>query len=475
MKYDAVIIGAGPSGLAAAVRLAHFGKTVCLLEAHSRLGGLNSWHHVRGIEISSGLHALTNYRSDGRGALGKLLRQLRIKFSELRLYPQGGSSIHFPSATLRFTNDPDFFRDEVAGVFPGDAAGFDAFRRLVNETDEGEMTSVQTSARDIIERHIKNPLLVDMLLCPVLFYGCPGGVGDGRDVGRARPDIDWLLFCVVWKCIFETGFACPAGGMRALWESLAERFQNDGGALRLSSPVETILTERGRSVGVRLEDGTEIMADTVLSSAGAVETERLLGGDAEIGPGEVSIVEGVAVLDKPSAAAGIEDTTIFCSFDDVLHFGRPDGLVDARSGVVCAMDNYQLPESEKKHILKFAQLASYPEWRRLAPDAYRAAKIRTAEGMRENLVKLGFTPEAARNEAGKFGFFDDVFTPLTLARFTRHAEGALYGSPVKSRTGETACANLFLIGADQGFHGIVGAMLSGVAMVNRHILAAPSA
>ncbi len=30
--------------------------------------------------------------------------------------------------------------------------------------------------------------------------------------------------------------------------------------------------------------------------------------------------------------------------------------------------------------------------------------------------------------------------------------------------------NLVLAGTDQGFLGIVGAMLSGVAMVNRHIL-----
>ncbi len=36
---------------------------------------------------------------------------------------------------------------------------------------------------------------------------------------------------------------------------------------------------------------------------------------------------------------------------------------------------------------------------------------------------------------------------------------------------DTDCENLFLIGADQGFHGIVGAMLSGVAMVNLHWLA----
>ena len=40
MKYDAIIIGAGMSGLAAAIRLAMFDKKVVVLEKHSIPGGL---------------------------------------------------------------------------------------------------------------------------------------------------------------------------------------------------------------------------------------------------------------------------------------------------------------------------------------------------------------------------------------------------------------------------------------------------
>ena len=39
--YDVVIIGAGMSGLAAGIRLAHFGKKVCIFERHNAVGGLN--------------------------------------------------------------------------------------------------------------------------------------------------------------------------------------------------------------------------------------------------------------------------------------------------------------------------------------------------------------------------------------------------------------------------------------------------
>lgn len=472
--YDAAIIGAGPSGLTAAVRLTHFGVKVCLIEAHTRLGGLNSWHHVKGIEISSGLHAFTNYKTDGRGGvLGKLLRQLRILIDDLELYPQKGSSIRFPSATLKFTNDPELFRQQVAEAFPNDIAGFDRLRLAIITTDEAEFTTKQSSARAVLEEYIHNPLLVDMLLCPVMFYGNPGGVGDGMDKTRARPDMDWLLFCVVWKCIFETGLACPAGGMRGIWEQLVKRFTDNGGELITGTGVQSMTTtaDEKKVHSLVLADGRVIEARTVFSSAGMQETARLLGDeDIRLDDNPISVVEGVSILDQPSAAAGFEDTTVFYSLDDNLVFARPQGLTDRRSGVLCAMDNYLLPEEKKKPILKATCLASYPAWRGLAKEQYAKSKQQAALDFAEDMDKIGVTIGNARTATGKYGYFDDVFTPLTLERFTGHREGALYGSPIKSRTGETGLDNLFLIGADQGFHGIVGAMLSGVAMVNRHYL-----
>ena len=65
----------------------------------------------------------------------------------------------------------------------------------------------------------------------------------------------------------------------------------------------------------------------------------------------------------------------------------------------------------------------------------------------------------------------DMFTPTTIRRFTGHDNGAVYGAPHKQLDGTTQLENLFLCGTDQGFVGIVGCIISGIAMANRHCLA----
>ena len=54
--------------------------------------------------------------------------------------------------------------------------------------------------------------------------------------------------------------------------------------------------------------------------------------------------------------------------------------------------------------------------------------------------------------------------------WTGHLNGAVYGMPNKRKTGRTHLENLFICGNDQGFLGIVGAMLSGISMANLHVL-----
>src|SRR5438552_18898848 len=100
--YDVIIIGAGMSGLAAAIRLAYFDKKVLVLERHYAAGGLNSFYALGGHQFDVGLHAMTNYVPPGtRGApLPKIYRQLRLTPGASALDPQLRSAVRLPGVHL---------------------------------------------------------------------------------------------------------------------------------------------------------------------------------------------------------------------------------------------------------------------------------------------------------------------------------------------------------------------------------------
>ncbi|MEX0792456.1 MAG: NAD(P)-binding protein, partial [Pirellulaceae bacterium] len=194
--YDTIIIGAGMSGLAAGIRLAHFGQNVCILERHNTIGGLNSFYRLGGRDYDVGLHAVTNFTPKGakKGPLSRLLRQLRFRWDEFALCEQVGSAIAFPGVTLRFTNDFAMLRSEVAAHFPAQKANFEKLHDSIIDYDDITDDNYGLSARKIVSEIITDPLLVEMLFCPLMWYG-----------NARERDMDWGQFCIMYRSIFMEG------------------------------------------------------------------------------------------------------------------------------------------------------------------------------------------------------------------------------------------------------------------------------
>jgi len=457
--YDTIIIGAGMSGLGAGVRLAHFGQRVCILERHHRVGGLNSFYRRGGRDFDVGLHALTNYCPKGRrgGPLSKLLRQLRIARDELALRPQWGSAICFPGVTLRFSNDFALFESEVDGVFPGQADGLRRLADALVEYGDYANPAAAVSARQVVAEHIRDPLLREMLLCPLLFYG-----------GAREHDLEFGQFSVLFRSIFLEGLSRPAGGVRPLLDRLTGRFREAGGELRLGAGVRRIASTGEKADGVLLDDGTPLAARRVLSSAGWAETMRLCGGAQSEAQGDraarrLSFVETISVLDRPPRALGHEHTMVFYNDSDRFDYARPDEAVDLRSGLVCVPDHFGDAGPADQRMVRVAALANHDRWAELGAEAYREAKRAWYERVVASAARFvpDFRPAVIET---------DLFTPVTIRRFTGHDQGAVYGDPEKHYDGRTHLANLYLCGNDQGLVGIVGTLTSGVTIANRYLL-----
>src|SRR5688500_17213299 len=142
--YDVAIIGAGMSGLAAGIRLAHFGKKVCIFERHNAVGGLNSFYSIAGRKFDVGLHAMTNFVRPGvKGTpLTKLLRQLRIDRDEFALCEQKQSRIAFNprgETSLRFTNDFAVLESGASAKFQAQRNGFRRLLGAVRNFDDVDL------------------------------------------------------------------------------------------------------------------------------------------------------------------------------------------------------------------------------------------------------------------------------------------------------------------------------------------------
>ena len=473
LAYDVAIIGAGLSGLAAGIRLAHFGRRVVLLERHSAVGGLNSFYSQGGRRYDVGLHAVTNYLAPGaKGTpLARILRQLRIEREQLDPCPQVGSRIAFgPSGglNLRFTNDPALLESEVASAFPAQADGYRRMAAVLHGTSMAPET-LTGWARPFIRTFIDDPVLEDMLLCPVLYYG-----------SAREHDVELGQFAILFRALYLEGFWRPFGGIRILLRLLTEKFREAGGVRRMNCGVAAVISRGGRAVGLRLDSGEEIAAGAVLSCAGAEETDALIGAAPAPAPGEpdpaglrrLAFVETMAVFDRPSASLGWgSDTIVFFNDSGRFHWERPDEAVDLRSGVACFPGNFRFGDGRTmpEGVLRCTCLASHAAWAGLGPEAYAAAKAawfgRIQASARRFLPAPSPAPEAATVAT-------DMFTPTTIVRYTGHREGAIYGAPVKRPDGRTALPNVHLCGTDQGMLGITGSMMSGIAMANSRILAA---
>jgi phytoene dehydrogenase-like protein len=466
-KYDSVIIGAGLSGLAAGVRLAQFGKEVLVIEKHNIIGGLNSFYSRFGRKIDVGLHAITNFVKKGifKSPLSKLLRQLRIPYDLLGLCEQNFSRIILNDKVAKFSNDFALLESEIARLFP---KSMDAFRKLVKKIKDFDAYN-NDPLQDLSTRQMlatlldNNRELEDMLLLPTLYYG-----------SARENDVTWKQFVILFRSIFLEGFARPFDGIRKILTLLLQKFQELGGEKRLKCEVQRIETIGGKVAGVQLSNGEFIECNSVLSTIGYPETVKLYDQNHfKVTPkGQLSFCEAIAIFDQQPREYGWNDTIVFFEKNPHFSYKKSADEIALSSGVICLPNNFHYNENQslKEGILRVTALANYDKWKAFSGTDYQSMKKYCFDKLTEQAIKI-LGDQYINFETWKHGLLDrDFFTPLTIERFTGHINGAIYGSPQKIYDGVLPIKNLFLCGTDQGFLGIIGAMLSGISIVNRHLL-----
>ncbi|MBU1568247.1 MAG: FAD-dependent oxidoreductase [Proteobacteria bacterium] len=460
MRIPLLVIGGGLSGLAAAIRAARFIPEVLLVEKHSRLGGLNSYFYRNNTLYETGLHAITNYADPGnkKAPLNRLFRQLKLRRNDFSFCQQIKSEVVFRNLeTLAFSNDADVFETEVRNKFPQATARFQKMLDFIKYFDPFTPSPFR-STRSFLKERLQSPLLAEMILCPLMYYG-----------SSREEDMDLSQFVIMYRAIFQEGMFRPQGTIKDLINILTDHYLQLCGTLRKNCEVKRILITEKRAVGVELENGEVLECDNILSTIGHKETLRLISNSEEPSPTELArlgFVETMYQLRHQSSIGLPKDKTIiFFNNGDKFSYKNPTDFVDFNSGVICFPANFHgLPQKGLTEI-RSTHLANYSKWKLLSstPDQYSRQKQDTSRRSAQMLENL--TGSFALNIV-----YENTFTPVTIERYTAKISGAIYGSPEKIKDGNIGYPNLFLAGTDQGFLGIIGSMLSGVSIVNQHIL-----
>jgi phytoene dehydrogenase-like protein len=453
-NYDTIIIGAGMSGLAAGIRLAMFDQKVCILERHKVPGGLNSYYERLDRKLDVGLHAMTNFACRGeRGRpLTKLLKQLRIPYEKLELSQQHFSRIVFPEHQLSFSNGPQLLTQEIEKTFPLQKDNFARLLDIVKNFDEVNLNNKYQSAKEKVREIISDERLLEIIFCPLLIYG-----------SAWENDMDFSQFVIMFKSIYLEGFSRPKNGVRSIINLLIEKYIQLGGELRLGAGIREIDTERGVVKSVILDNGEIIQSNKVMSSIGLPETMNIVSEKHECpAVGAMSFTETILFFDKKPSDQGIKDTIIFFNDNEKYNYQKPQTLCDYRSAVICFPNNFGYDDYDEG-VVRITFIANFDKWNELDKKTYL---LRKKEVRKESLSLITRLFPEFKTKL----LYSDVFTPRTITRYTGHIKGAVYGSTQKVRDGRTAIKNLFICGTDQGFLGIVGAMLSGISMANLHCL-----
>ena len=241
--YDAIIVGAGFSGLFAGALLAHRGKKVLLLERKSSVGGrAGCLEHKKHI-LDDGAHMPSE-----AGHVEKIFDMLGIRFPRLHRYPSG--EVYLDGAWK-----------PMKEVFPLEEVR-EALHRISDmpwqEVDELYDVSVK-------DWYSKRSLAKGW----ELFWTYLAQIGD---VGNRTEDLSMGELVHFFREHFQRGLRLNQiggtlqGGLASLTEPLREYVETHGGEIRLHTAVNDIVIEQGRAGGVEVEIGERLFPSHILDT-----------------------------------------------------------------------------------------------------------------------------------------------------------------------------------------------------------------
>jgi phytoene dehydrogenase-like protein len=438
------IIGSGLSGLLCGNLLAKKGHSVTIFESHVRPGGYTAGFWREGFYFESGTLSLestpsVNKAMEDVGLKDKVefVRQ-RIRFvgREYDYIPEGYEDVkqvYLNTFVADRAKLERFFGDldEIVNAVPFAAKPMPAMYEGAEHT--AAMQEMMASGMKFMEvlRKVGNVTLSEF----VGRYFEEGSRLFSLLVSGAYPDQAAWMMAASFKSFLEDYWTVKKG-MQFWADTLAARFKELGGELKLRSPVEEIVTKEGQAEGV-VSKGKLFPADCVISCGDYKKTMLDLLDDKALIPAETrERIENAAVseaffvvylgLDMPN-----NELQKFMKIPLVLYRPEAPGVdfYETKNEAYFAKVGCQLyspslmnpelaPDGKSSLMIETLSPTGWmDEWGGGNREEYKRLKSLAATGMIETASRL--IPNLKEKIVVK-----DAATPLTFERYTHNTKGA---------------------------------------------------